>query len=139
MLKSRGTNIEPCFLFFKQLSICLRAPASNPYAPNLAINKSFFNVPKCLYQVWLFKCSKTVGKIVTFLRRKCLCFSQVIFFLSIKLSLQIKLLIFPGLSAKKNDIRFPLEKISFCKKYYSVKKKFIPEKKFHSIKEKFIL
>ena len=50
-----------------------------------------------------------------------------------------KIIDIPRFICKKNDIRFPLEKISFCKKYYSVKKKFIPEKKFHSIKEKFIL
>ena len=35
-----------CFLFVKYLFMYLRASVSNPYAPNLAINKSWFNVPK---------------------------------------------------------------------------------------------
>ena len=66
MLNSRGPNIEPCgmpvvilshslnvlftltlcCLFVRQLFIYLRASVLNPYAPNLTINKSRFNVSK---------------------------------------------------------------------------------------------
>ena len=66
MLNSRGANYEPsgttvvilshsrnflvtliiCFLFIKKLFICHKASVSNPYAPNLATNKSWSYVPK---------------------------------------------------------------------------------------------